>query len=169
MSSGGEEDEAKGYLPFRVVPRGTALSGQASTSETVEPLPSTEGAELKSPSTPTVPRQPPVIRPKPTDLLDSPRSIVPPPTQPSGPISSKFNTSTPTSSPSRTWKPTGTPGSASRTPGGGGDTCPACEKRVYLMEAVTALSVKWHKWCLKVSPRSRSRFHSSRAQYMVCG
>ena len=40
------------------------------------------------------------------------------------------------------------------TPVGGGlgstPLCPTCEKRVYLMEAVTALGNKWHKGCLRV-------------------
>lgn len=40
------------------------------------------------------------------------------------------------------------------TPVGGGlgstPICPTCEKRVYLMEAVTALGNKWHKGCLRV-------------------
>ncbi|KAG7563119.1 hypothetical protein FFLO_01427 [Filobasidium floriforme] len=150
------------YAPFRIVPRSNPLALSSATSITAEassPSIGTSGVTEKI----STARAPPSVLPKPSNLTSSTQASFELPTK----SDSHVTTSTPTTAPAKTspMTPTRTPGrtygspasasivragfGASPGPGGGGDVCPTCGKKVYLMEAVNALSRKWHKGCLK--------------------
>jgi len=134
-------------LPVPPGPRSGMMSSSG-TPATVEPSPGSTDPQAMTETAPE-----PAVKTS-TAAKNEPDSAPAP--APSTPVRPTIPP-TSSSSPSRpTWthsKPPRTPGT---TPSSAtGDTCPSCEKRVYLMEAVTALSRKWHKGCLKVSERIR--------------
>ena len=138
------------YTPFRIVPRSNPLSLSSATSITAEaPSPSfgTSGVTEKMSTS----RAPPAVLPKPSNLTPSTQARFEPPIKSDSHVTTSIPTTTPAKTspmtPTRTTGRTyGSPASASIVragfgaspgPGGGGDVCPTCGKKVYLMEAVS--------------------------------
>lgn len=138
------------YTPFRIVPRSSPLALSSATSSKAEASSSSSEASGVMEKISTS-RAPPAVLPKPSNLTSSTQASFDPSTK----SDSHVTTSTPTTAPGKTspMTPTRTPGrtygspasasivragfGASPGPGGGGDVCPTCGKKVYLMEAVS--------------------------------
>ena len=137
------------YTPFRIVPRSNPLALSSATSLKAETSSSSEASGVTEKISTS--RAPPAVLPKPSNLTSSTQASFELPTK----SDSHVTTSTPTTAPAKTspMTPTRTPGrtygspasasivragfGASPGPGGGGDVCPTCGKKVYLMEAVS--------------------------------
>jgi hypothetical protein len=138
------------YTPFRIVPRSKPLALSSATSSEAEASSPSSGASGVTKKISTA-RAPPAVLPKPSNLTSSTQATSELPTK----SDSHVTTSTPTTAPTKTspMTPTRTPGrtygspasasivragfGASPGPGGEGDMCPTCGKKVYLMEAVS--------------------------------